>query len=247
MGRPKKYPDTLILSLGLFRLLMGIDTENKFLRIIRGDKVFSRFFGKIPSNSVFNYRFRKLCSDNEIKIIFEQLLKNNSDLLKDDVRIIDSQPIVFKNINRRNSKNDKIFGMSCGYCASLKEKYFGFKLHFLVTKHGFPCRFMFTEANVHDNSVVMQITYNLEDITLIGDKGYISESDKIKLTSLRSIKKITPYKKNMKKVNTAKEKELLVNIQLLIVNILGDKCEMLHLYLESISEFTYININKDFW
>ncbi len=166
-------------------------------------------FRKIPSNSVFNHRFRKLCSDNVIKTFFELLLKDNSDLLKDDVRIIDSQPIVFKNINRRNSKNDKMFGMSCGYCASLKEKYFGLKLHFLVTKHGFPCRFMFTGANVHDNSVVMQITYNLENITLIGDKGYISESDKIKLDSLRNIKKITPYKKNMKNVNTSKENELL--------------------------------------
>jgi hypothetical protein len=203
-GRPKKYSDCFIFKLGVLKVVLGIDTENKFLSIIRDSKRYE-YLGDIPSNSVFNTRLRKLCSDKVIVSFFEKLLEIYSDFLKSNVRIVDSEPIIFKNFKRKDSKNDRIFGMDVGYCASLDEYYFGYKLHFLITEDGFPSRFMFSKASEFDNNVLMDLTYNLENIKLVCDKAYIDKEDKNRLKSLRNIDKITPYRSNMKKVTLTDE------------------------------------------
>ncbi len=56
VGRPKKYSDKLIFELGLLKYFLGIDTENKFLKIMRDSNEY-KYMGDIPSNSVFKKRF----------------------------------------------------------------------------------------------------------------------------------------------------------------------------------------------
>jgi hypothetical protein len=139
---------------------------------------------------------------NPLLLFYKEILSNKN-------CIIDSQPVIFKKASRKNTINSRIYGMDIGYCASTKEYYYGYKLHLLITADGFPSRFMLTPASTHDNQVVLDLTYGLEDINLIGDKGYIDQQDKKRLKEPRNIDKITPYKKNMKETLSEKDKGLL--------------------------------------
>ncbi len=206
-GRPKIYSDSLIFSLGVLRNLLGFDTESHFLWEIRN--LWRDIFPRVPSNSVFNSRLRELNRKMEIINFYNKLLEFYKELLETRVRIIDSQPVIFKKVSRANTINSRIYGMAVGYCPSTKEYYYGYKLHLLITEGGFPGRFMLSPASTHDNEMVMDMTYGLKDIQLLGDKGYIDQEDKERLKSLRNIDKITPYKKNMKKTLSEEEKELL--------------------------------------
>lgn len=188
--------------------MLCYDKENKFLHMIRNSKEYE-FLGDIPSNSVFNTRLRKLTSDMVLIKFYNTILNAYTEYLNSDKRIIDSQPVIFKSSSRKNSINKRITGMDVGYCSSLNLYYFGYKLHLLITEKGFPTRFAFSKASEFDNNMLMDLTYSLSYIYLIGDKGYIDKDDKKKLKDLRNIQKVTPYRKNMKCALTKEELELL--------------------------------------
>lgn len=187
--------------------LLGYDTECHFIWEVKN--FWSEIFPEVPSKSLFNRRLRKLNEDMEMTSFYQKLLLCYKELLSSDKRIIDTQPVIFKKAARKNTVNTRIEGMDLGYCASLKEYYFGYKLHLLVTPEGFPSRFALSPASTHDSKKVMGLTYGLKDIKLIGDKGYIDQKGKTRLKELRNIEKITPYKRNMKLQLTKEEKECL--------------------------------------
>jgi len=92
--------------------------------------------------------------------------------------IIDTMPLpVCKRV--RASRCKKVRGRAyCGYCASKREKYFGWKLHLVCTSDGLPVAFDVIPASRHDLTPVHELTAHLPaNSKVLADKAYNSHPD----------------------------------------------------------------------
>lgn len=115
-----------------------------------------------------------------------------------EVFIIDSMPLpVCKRVRARRSK--KLRGREYyGYCASKKEKFFGWRLHLICTAEGLPVSFELLPAAYQDLTALHELAYALpEGACLYGDKGLISEPDAQSLLENCGIRLVTWRRKNM--------------------------------------------------
>lgn len=131
-------------------------------------------FPILPSQSRFNRRRRNLMwIVNKIR----QAILNRLDIAQDNQCIIDSLPIpVVKFHLVPSSTGDwSAFGARFGKVSSKKQTFFGFKLHLLITMNGLIRDFILAPANATDLAVGIELLEEHEDLSVLGDKAYISE------------------------------------------------------------------------
>lgn len=92
-----------------------------------------------------------------------------------------------------------------GYCASKKEKYFGFKVHVITDIDGNPYDYVLTKANVDDREAVFELSELVDIDILFGDKGYVGkfvkelrEEKGIKLYALKRSNSKNPLPKKFR-------------------------------------------------
>lgn len=111
--------------------------------------------------------------------VIEEIRKSIFSSLKNRdqcIRIIASMPIPVCKFGRAHfNKSFKAYA-DYGHCASKKETYYGFKFHVITTTDGFITDFVLTKANVDDRDALWDLVDKYEFITVIGDKGYISNN-----------------------------------------------------------------------
>lgn len=90
-------------------------------------------------------------------------------------KIVDSFPLTTSKFGR--AFFSKLFkGIATyGYCASKKEKYFGFKVHVITDLNGNPYDYVLTPANTDDRDAVFELTDLVDIDILFGDKGYVGK------------------------------------------------------------------------
>lgn len=90
-------------------------------------------------------------------------------------KIVDSFPLTTSKFGR--AFFSKLFKgiASYGYCASKKEKYFGFKVHVVTDLDGNPYDYVLTPANVDDREPVFELAELVDIDILFGDKGYVGK------------------------------------------------------------------------
>ena len=122
-------------------------------------------------NYIERSRFNRLVNSlmTVIRTIRRNFMKSQHSLYK----IVDSFPLITSKFGR--AFFSKLFkGLATyGYCASKKEKYFGFKVHAVTDLNGNPYDYILTSANVDDREAVFELADLLEINTLFGDKGYV--------------------------------------------------------------------------
>lgn len=99
----------------------------------------------------------------------------------------------------RASRSNKLRGREyCSYCASKKEKFFGWRLHLICTAAGLPVSFELLPAAYQDLTALHELAYALPaGVCLYGDKGFISEPDTLSLLENTGIRLVTWRRKNM--------------------------------------------------
>ena len=86
----------------------------------------------------------------------------------------------------------------CGYCAAKKEKFFGWRLHLIVTPQGIPVSFDVLPAGLHDLTPVHELAQRLpEGAWVYGDKGYNSADDEATLAEETGVRLVPNRKANM--------------------------------------------------
>ena len=128
----------------------------------------------------------------------------------DNYRIINSIPIPVSRYCRAKRNQVKIFAGEAdfGACESKEEKLYGFKFHFLYSL-GIPTDFTIAPAKYHDVKLVWDLVDPYQNLILIGDKGYISQSLEKELRELRNILLITAKRENQKVQNPGKLDHLI--------------------------------------
>jgi Transposase DDE domain len=125
------------------------------------------------------------------------------------VFIIDSLPVpVCRRV--RAGRCRKVQGaIYCGYCAAKEEKFFGWRLHLVVTLQGVPVSFELLPASLHDLTPVHDLTQRLPSgVTVYGDKAYNSAEDEAWIDGETGIALIPRRRKNMRANSEAEQEGL---------------------------------------
>jgi len=182
--------DLELVSLSITAEYMGIDSENNLFRLLP-ESILSKI-----ERSVYNRRRRKLINHiDEIRLKLASYFNEFEDYF-----IVDSMPLEVCKLSRsRRSKICKEQQYSLpdkGYCASQGANYYGYKLHAVCSVNGVFQSVDLSPASVHDVNYLNDITQQIKDCTLIGDRGYISAEIQLNLFESCNIKLDTPMRKN---------------------------------------------------
>lgn len=152
-------------------------------------------FPTIPTQSRFNRRRRAL---RDALSLIRQTVLAVLDLSADGQATIDSLPVpVVKFHLVPGSTGDwTAHGADYGKVASKKITIFGFKLHLLVSLAGLILDFELASASIADLNVGAELLFEHTDLTVFGDKGYISAELAAQLLMHNRLKLLTLPRRN---------------------------------------------------
>ena len=187
--------DSELIAMTLIGECKGWDMETELLSNWRSHR---DLFPHIPSQSRFNRRRRNLM------FIFNwirRILLSWIDVAQDNQCVIDSLPIpVVKFHLVPSSTGDwRAYEARFGKVSSKKETIFGYKLHLLVTMGGVIVDFVLAPANATDLNAGLDMLFEHTDLTVIGDKAYISAEQTAELWRTNRLRLQTLPRKNQKK------------------------------------------------
>ena len=169
-GPEPECSDSELLTMALVGECRGWDQETTLLSQWREHP---DLFPHIPSQTRFNRRRRAL---SQALNLIRQVVLAQLDLVADGQAAIDSLPVpaVKFHLVPGSTGDWAAHGADFGKCASKKITIFGFKLHLLVTLSGLILDFELAPASAADLTVGAELLAEQTDLTVFGDKGYIS-------------------------------------------------------------------------
>jgi len=199
-----------VLTIQIVGELMEKKTETAIYMLL---KEYKHLFNADISRSSFYKQLKKFAW------LLEYLVPALSEKFDNDSEVVfpDGFPIPVKKMVRRFHGVDVNGRAAVGFCASLKEYFYGLKGHILVGKKGFVRKLILTPGNVHDVKVIEQLLEDENDITAVCDKGYIDheiaeiekiQKDNIILTEKR--KNQIGYKEHNKKLKPLMKERKIV-------------------------------------
>lgn len=193
-NRPK-MSDCEIIALTLTSESLGIDSENYFFGKLKSDHALD--FPNLIDRSNYNRR-RKMMASN-----ISQLNQKIAHILNEgeNVFLVDSIPVPVCQIARAGRskicRENFETAPDKGYSAVSKSYYHGYKLHMVTSVRGIFVSMDMSKASVHDVNYLSDIRHaQINNCTLIGDKGYLSKEHQIDLFSSCNIKLETPKRSN---------------------------------------------------
>lgn len=190
--RKPRLTDLRIIAINLTSEYMSIDSEHQLFRILPIE------IKSLIERSVYNRRKRKLFNHMERirKLLAERF--NGSE----KYFVVDSMPLEVCKLSRssrsRICKETDYALPNRGYCASQKMHYYGYKLHAVCSAEGVFQSLDISPASVHDIHYLKDIKQQIENCTLLGDKGYLSAEYQLDLFTSHNIKLEVPMRKNQK-------------------------------------------------
>ena len=185
--------DSEIITISIVGELMIIDSEKTWFNFCK--KNLRDLFPKFCDRTRFNRTRRNL------QTVIEELTKQISFKLgyyQEPYRIVDSIPIPVCKFGRAVFHKTFKGLASYGRSPSKKETYFGFKLHVLSSFDGYITDIVLISANVDDRQAIWELVSLYNNITIIGDKGYISGKLQKQLSTEKDITLITRKRGNSK-------------------------------------------------
>lgn len=190
--RKPKMKDIELVSLILTAEYLGIDREYELFRRLPVS------LSMLIERSVYNKRKRRL-------FFFTESIRNkmSKEIISDEeYHIVDSMPLEICKISRKNRlkicRESFKTSQNEGFCASQQMRYFGYKLHAVCTVQGVFRSFDLSKASVHDIHYLSNIKSEFQDVTILGDKGYLSKQIQLDLFNYQNIRLEVPMRKNQK-------------------------------------------------
>jgi hypothetical protein len=170
-GRDPKLSDAEVVTLAVYQELVGEPREDHFYRI-HELVLRQEYFPNLNERSRYNRRKRDLWSiilsvRMSLQIVLDALLLERTG-------VIDSAPVPVVGYKRPKDDSDFLGRADYGICSSKAMKYFGAKLHTLVSLTGVIMNFVVTAANRYDNQPVTELLDNIQHHleAVLGDKAY---------------------------------------------------------------------------
>ncbi|MCS7318115.1 MAG: IS982 family transposase [Candidatus Dojkabacteria bacterium] len=199
IGRPSKLNIPEVLTIGIYRYIVGGINWKSYYQTIERD--YRRYFPDLPHYNNF------ICLLKKYTILMFQLLimliKDTN--VKEGVFIIDSTPLkVCDNVRIREHKT---FVRYARRGKNGKGYWYGFKLCLIIDIYGNIVSFKVDKASKHDLKLGKELVKNLKGM-LIADRGFIDNKWAKELFE-QELLLITPPRKNMKKITTQSQLDVL--------------------------------------
>ena len=195
--RPGPEPvcsDSELISMALIGECRGWNLETEMLSQWREHRA---LFPNIPTQSRFNRRRRNLMYAFNL---IRQVILKSLDIALDRRCVIDSlpMPVVQFYLVPSSTGDWRAFEATYGKVSSKKQTIFGFKLHLLITLGGLILNFELAPANVTDLEVGFEMLCDHTDLSVLGDKAYISAEIAAELFANNRIRLMTLPRRNQK-------------------------------------------------
>ena len=173
LDRPGPAPslsDSELVTIALYQELIGEPREDHFFRLHQ--EQLRHYFPGLNERSRYNRRKRDLWSVILAVRISLQIVLDALQL--EETAAIDSAPVPCVGYKRAKQASDFVGTAEHGVCSSKAMKYFGCKLHSVVSLTGVIMGFVLTAANRYDNQPVVELldsfAHHLK--RLLGDGAY---------------------------------------------------------------------------
>jgi len=218
--RPGPQPqcsDSELITIALVSECRGWDTETELLDHWLP---YLAMFPHFPERSRFNRRRRNLAQ--AINLLRRTLLQA-LDLSRDQQCLIDSLPVPVMEFHLVPGATGDwaAYGADFGKVASKQQTIFGYKLHLLVTLSGVILDFELAPASATDLTIGAELLAEHTDLTVLGDKGYVSDPLAEELWQQNRLRLIALRRKNQKHQLPPFIKKLINQVRQLIETING--------------------------
>ena len=226
--RPGPEPicsDSELISMALIGECRGWILETEMLSQWREHR---DLFPNVPTQSRFNRRRRNLMYAFNL---IRQIILKSLDISQDRQCVIDSLPLaVVQFYLVPSSTGDwRAFEATFGKVPSKKQTIFGFKLHLLITLGGLILDFELAPANITDLEVGFEMLGEHTDLTVLGDKAYISVEKAAELFAHNRIRLMTLPRSNQK-VQLPREQQVFLNrVRQMIETVNHQLSELFHI------------------
>jgi hypothetical protein len=175
-GRPPRLSDSQLLTLAVARVLLGVHSEARWLRLVPA--ALPGAFPYLPGQSGYNKRLRAALPLLKRLI---RVLAADTDLWTDPVWLVDSTPVECARSRPTVLRSDLAGIAGYSYCPSHSRWFWGLRPHLVCTPAGLPITWALADPKLDERQVLMCILD--EDLDLLAerpgllvlaDKGYVS-------------------------------------------------------------------------
>jgi len=222
-GPAPRCSDSELLALALIGECRGWDVETELLGHFRD---YRHLFPVLPTQSRFNRRRRQLLRAFQL---LRQLVLRMLDLAQDRQCAIDSLPVpvVQFHLVPGSTGDWDVHGAAFGKVSSKKQTIYGYKLHLLVTFSGVILDFHLAPANATDLQVGVELLSEHTDLSVVGDKAYISAAEAAALWQQNRVRLTTLPRRNQPQLPPAVARSINAARQI-IETVNGQLTEQLH-------------------
>lgn len=220
-GPAPKCSDSELLTMAIVGECREWDKETNLLAEWRN---FPHLFPLLPERSRFNRRRRNLMGPiNHIRQMVLQVL----DVALDQQCVIDSLPVpvVQFHLVPASTGDWAAHGATFGRCPTKKQTIYGYRLHLLITVGGTILDFVLTSANADERDAARDLLEDKRNLTVIGDKGYVSAPLAAELRERCQIRLLTLPRRNQHLQVEPSVRRLINQVRQIIETVNGQLTE----------------------
>lgn len=226
-GPAPQLSDSELVTLALYQELIGEPREDHFFRLHQASLL--PFFPDLNERSRYNRRKRDLWSVILAVRVSLQIVLDA--LALEETAVIDSAPVPCVGYKRSKQTSDFVGMADYGVCSSKALKYFGCKLHSVVSQTGVIMGFLLTSARPYDNQPVVELldSFSHHLKRLLGDGAYNDAELQQFLEQYRALKVLAPVKVNQPAQRSRSAQQQLNRLRLICETVNAQLQEQLHL------------------
>jgi len=226
-GPAPRLSDSEVITIALYQELIGEPREDHFFRLHQAS--LRTFFPGLNERSRYNRRKRDLWLVILAVRVSLQLVLDAA--LLEETAAIDSAPVPCVSYKRSKQASDFVGKADYGVCSSKAMKYFGFKLHSVVSLTGLIMGFLLTPASRYDNQPVVELldSFSHHLKRLLGDGAYNDAALESYLEQCRSLQLLAPAKANQAPKRPLSAQRQLNRLRLICETVNAQLQEQLHL------------------
>lgn len=226
-GPAPRLPDSQLVTVALYQELIGEPREDHFFRLHYESLL--AFFPALNERSRYNRRKRNLWS---VILAVRLSLQVVLDALQfEETATVDSAPIPCVGRKRCKSGSGFIGTADYGICSSKAMKYFGCKIHTVVSLVGVVMGYLLTSAAPYDNQPLTElldsIPHHLKQ--LLADGAYNDVPLQDYLRHYRNLTLLAPAKVNQHPKRSKLEQKTQNRLRLICETVNAQLQEQLHL------------------
>lgn len=230
LRRPGPKPaltDSEVVTIAIYQELIGEPREDHFFRLHA--EGLREYFPALNERSRYNRRKRDLWSVILAVRLSLQIVLDA--LVREETAVIDSAAVPCVGLKRNKALSDFTGFADYGVCSSKAMKYFGCKLHTIVSLTGVVMGWLLTSAAPYDNQPLTELLDSLPHHLrqLLGDGAYNDQQLQGYLQQYRQLVLLAPVKANQQPKRTKQQQTTQNRFRLICETVNAQLQEQLHL------------------